>query len=250
LAVFVTGGTQSLSTIAGQTGLAVSTVHRHLTDLTMSGVLDRTEDGGYRAGVVLRNLMYDAAPPALRHRGPLVVDDLSAALGLTARLGVLAELEVAYTEKRPGSFPGTPFPNRARLPVHASAIGKALLAHAPAPLAQLVLAHELPSYTPRTINCREQLQRTLRVTRTKGFAVTDRELEPFISTVAVAVLNAAGRPLAALEVELDVPKLTGPAIANVLPALVLAARGLGRELDPGQRPRRPMRGVPNLTAAL
>lgn len=250
LAVFATGGTHSLSTIADQTGLAVSTVHRHLTALAASGLLDRSEDGGYQAGTALRELAHDAAPPELRHRGPLVVDDLSAALGLPVRLGVLHELEVAYIEKRPGPFPGTSFPNHARLPVHASALGKALLAHGPAPLAQLALGYNLVSYTLRTVNCRDQLLRALCKTRAKGFAVTEGELDPSTSAVAVAVLDAAIGPVAALEVELEVPRLTGRAIANVLPALVLAARGLGREIDPGHRPRRRMRTVVRLPTAL
>ena len=49
-------------------------------------------------------------------------------LHTTARLGVVEGVEVAYVEKKAGVEPGTLFPNPARLPLHATAMGKALLA--------------------------------------------------------------------------------------------------------------------------
>ena len=67
-------------------------------------------------------------PPTLRERAPFVVEDLAASLHTTARLGVVDGLEVAYVEKKPGPEPGTLFPNPARLPLHATAVGKVLLA--------------------------------------------------------------------------------------------------------------------------
>jgi DNA-binding IclR family transcriptional regulator len=230
---FTGGREHTLSGVAVQTDLPVSTVHRLLTDLVASGLLERADSGAYRPGPGLHGLAHSAAAPALRDRGPLAVDDLSAALQLPARLGVLDELEIAYIEKRPGPFPGTSFPNRARLPVHASAMGKALLAHAPRSLVQVVLAQELTAYTPRTITCGPELQRALHLARASGYAVADRELKHTTCGVAVPVLSGSGLPIAAIEV--DVPRICRRALADVVPALVLAARGLGRELaTPGQ----------------
>jgi DNA-binding IclR family transcriptional regulator len=252
LAVFTTGGPYSLSTIAGQSKLPVSTAHRLLIDAVSFGLLERTGCGGYRPSVGLRRLAHDATAPTLRDRGPLAVDDLSGALSTAARLGVLDELEVAYIEKRPGPFPGTSFPNRARLPVHASALGKALLAHAPGSLVHVVLAPDLPCYTPRTIVSGDQLLRALHLARVKGFAVSDRELDDTTCAVAVPVFDPAGRPIAAVEVQ--VPRLCRQAVADVVPALVLAARGLSRELYPDERGsdergRGPGRRIHDLPAA-
>jgi DNA-binding IclR family transcriptional regulator len=233
LAVFTTGRTHSLATVAGQAKLPTSTAYRLLLDLVGSGLLERTECGGYQPGIGLRHLVYHNTAPALRDRGPLVVDDLCAALVLPARLGVLEQLEVAYIEKRPGPFPGTSFPNKARLPLHASALGKILLAHGPRTLVQLVLASDLPRYTPRTMVGRDQLQHALNLARATGFAISDRELDQAVSAVAVPVFDRAGLPIAALEAH--VPRLCRQAVAHVVPALMLAARGLGREVDPGDR---------------
>jgi IclR family acetate operon transcriptional repressor len=248
LGAFTTGSSQSLSTIAGQTNLPYSTTYRLLLDLVSSELLERTDSGGYRPGIGLRSLAHSNTAPALRDRGTLIVDDLSAALGLPARLGVLDELEVADIEKRPGPFPGTSFPNKARLPVHASALGKALLAHAPQSLVRLVIALDLPCYTPQTIVGGDQLQRALELTRAKGYAVSDRELDQTASAVAVAVLDTSGAPIAAVEVQ--VPRLCQQAFDDIFPALLLAARGLNRELDPGHRPRRPVRRMLELPTAL
>jgi DNA-binding IclR family transcriptional regulator len=245
LMVFTTGGTHTLSTIAGQTGIAVSTAHRLLTDLVGSGLLERTGCGQYRPGSGLRTLAHGPTVPALRQRGPLVVDDLSAALGMPARLGVLDQLEVAYIEKRPGPFPGTSFPNRARLPAHASAMGKALLAHAPRSLVQVVLANGLTCHPPWTPQRGEQLLRALQTCRARGIAVADRELDPHAFAVAVPMLDAVGGAIAALEVQ--VPRLAEQALAHVVPALTMAVRGLRRELAPSGRP---VRRVLDLSTAL
>jgi IclR family acetate operon transcriptional repressor len=66
LAVFTTGRTHSLSTVAGQAELPRSTAYRLLLDLVGSGLLERTECGGYQPGIGLRNLVYHNMAPALR----------------------------------------------------------------------------------------------------------------------------------------------------------------------------------------
>jgi DNA-binding IclR family transcriptional regulator len=248
LTVFTSGQEHSLSTVAAQSALPFSTAHRLLRELVNSGLLERTERGGYRPGIGLRSLLHRAPAPALWDRGPLMMDDLSAALNLPARLGVLDQLEVAYIEKQPGPFPGTSFPNKARLPLHASALGKALLAHAPRSLVQLLMAHNLPCYTSRTIVVSDELQRALDMARARGFVVADRELDHAVSAVAVPVFDRAGLPIAALEAQ--VPRLCRQAVGDVLPALRMAARRLSSEIDPGERSTLPAPLPRNLPTAL
>jgi DNA-binding IclR family transcriptional regulator len=147
LAAFTAGGEHTLSQLAYQTSLPVSTVHRLLRDLVAAALLDRCEDGGYRAGWALRTLEVDPGGPTLADRAPLVADDLAAALRTTARVGVLDALEIAYIEKTPGPVSGTSFPNTARLPLHATALGKALLAFLRPVVVRLVVGGGLSSYT-------------------------------------------------------------------------------------------------------
>ena len=116
LVAFTNGRDYTLSELAMQTNLAVSTVHRLLSDLVRTSLIERPDGGTYRPGPTLRGLPYVVKPPTLRERAPFVVEDLAASLHTTARLGVVDGLEVAYIEKRPGPEPGTLFPNPAAAP--------------------------------------------------------------------------------------------------------------------------------------
>ena len=118
-----------------------------------------------------------AERPTLRERAPFVVDDLCEATRATAPLGVLDDLEVAYIERRPGYRPVSTFSTAARLPVHATALGKALLAFAPSQVVRMVLTPSLPAYTPATLTTPEQLHRALQCVRLHGMATSCGELQ-------------------------------------------------------------------------
>ena len=129
------------------------------------------------------------------------MEDLAASLHTTARLGVVDGLEVAYVEKRPGPEPGTLFPNPARLPLHATAVGKVLLAFGSRSLVRVLGGGDLPRYTPRTLVGPIALEGDLQRTRAHGFALADSELQPGSGAVAVPVFDVHGRSIAAIEVE-------------------------------------------------
>jgi DNA-binding IclR family transcriptional regulator len=248
LTAMTTGDGHTLSTLARQTQLPVSTVHRLLNDLVRTPVVERTDHCHYRLSRVLRDLRFDDVAPTLSSRGPLMVNDLAAALRTTARLGVLDGTEVTYIEKQPGPVPGTTFPNKARLPIHATALGKALLAFRPAPLLQVLAAIGLTSYTPRTLTCADHLRHALDLTRVNGFATADRELDRGSCAAAVAVFDPPGDPIAAIEVQ--VPDLHADTLAHVLPAMIVATRGLRRELASERTPNRGRRLARSMPTAL
>ena len=129
LLAFTDSDVHSLTEIARLTRLPVSTAHRLAVELAATDFLERDESGRYCVAPSLRRL--GAAgwrAPTLAERGPFVLDDLSAATHRSARLGVLSGTVVNYIEKRPHQ-PVTSFDSAAILPAHATAVGKALLAH-------------------------------------------------------------------------------------------------------------------------
>ena len=81
----------------------------------------------------------DACPPSIAERAPCVLEDLSAATKCRARLGVLRDLEVAYIQKEPGPAPSTAFSAAATLPLHATALGRVLLAFAPSRTVEMTI---------------------------------------------------------------------------------------------------------------
>ena len=107
LLTFTEGSEHSLTEIARLAGLPISTAHRLTSELASWRLLERTEDGQYRAGLPLRMIgTTDACPPSIAERAPCVLEDLSAATKCRARLGVLRDLEVAYIQKEPGPATG------------------------------------------------------------------------------------------------------------------------------------------------
>ena len=177
LVAFGNGRDFTLSELAMHTNLAISTVHRLLTDLVRTSLLERPDGITYQPGTALHEMLpYVVAPPTLRERAPFVVEDLAMSLRATTRSGIVDGLEVGYIEKAPRAEPGTLFPNAARLPLHATAMGKALLAFGPRSLTRLVHGNGLPRYTARTLACPVELEHDLQKARTHGFAVSDGEL--------------------------------------------------------------------------
>jgi len=169
---------------------------------------------------------------------PAVLDDLAAATGRPARLGVLRDLRVAYVEKA-GRAPVTSFAGGARLPLHATALGKVLLAFAPSATTRAVMTAGLPRYTPRTLTRPGELTHALSVARLTRIATCDGELVPDECAVAAPVTGRGGQVLAALETR--VPDLRDVGDARRL--LTVAARSLSRELagaPPGGAARRPV----------
>ena len=233
---FTSGRGHALVDLARQAGLPTSTAHRLACELTDRHLLERTDDGEFRVGLPLRMLSGETAePPTLQERAPFVVDDLCEATRATVMLGVLDDLEVAYIERRPGHQPVSTFSAAARLPVHATALGKVLLAFAPSQVVRMVLTPSLAAFTPATLTTAEQIHRALQCVRLHGMATSCGELQAGRCGVAVPVPGPRGTAIAAIAVE--VPELEQATLGRVVPALVLAARGLARELsvDPRER---------------
>jgi DNA-binding IclR family transcriptional regulator len=113
------------------------------------------------------------------------------------------------------------------LPAHATALGKALLAHAPPSVVQEVVERGLPSYTPHTLTSAWQLHAALAATRRKGLAISRWELREGECAIAVPVFGPHGAVVGALELAVD-NLAHGMHDARLL--LVVAARGLARQL--------------------
>src|SRR5207249_5885752 len=91
LMTFTEGSEHSLTEIAQLAGLPVSTAHRLTSELASWRLLERTENGLYRAGLPLRMMgtAGRACAPTLQERAPCVLEDLAVATRCRARLGVL-----------------------------------------------------------------------------------------------------------------------------------------------------------------
>ncbi len=107
-------------------------------------------------------------------------------------------------------------------------MGKVLLAHSPDDVVEDVLGH-LRQHTPYTVVDQAKLHRELTAVRQRGFARTMQELDMGTASIAVPIIDSDGYVESALGlVTSDLRK----DLSRVLPALYVAAQGIGRSLPP------------------
>ncbi len=231
LLTFHDGNEHSLTEIARLTCLPVSTAHRLVTELAGWGVLERTDESTFRIGLPIKAIGNRRSfPPAILESARRVLEDLVTAARTGACLGILTDTDVAYIEKRCDHSPVTTFAQAQRLPAHATALGKALLAFSSSNMLDRVIANGLKCYTPNTVTDPDRLRQCLASIRLTRVAVSRWELEPGVSGVAVPVFGSGGMAVAALG--LTVPNLRTD-IHMASSVLTVAARGLSRELATG-----------------
>jgi DNA-binding IclR family transcriptional regulator len=228
LLLFAQGGDYSLSEIARHTRLPVSTAHRLVTELVAADMLARTEYGHFHAGPNVKTISdhADPEPSSIQERVRRILEDLSAAVPATVRLGILRNRAVCYIERLPGIHPTPGFCEYATAPAHASAMGKALLAFACPAVVDDVVSDGLPAFTPATVTSPEMLRRALAIIRLTGIALCRREFQPAVSSIAVPVVGAEHTVVAALELQIR----DGQALHWMRAPLVVAARALSREM--------------------
>jgi DNA-binding IclR family transcriptional regulator len=210
--------TLSFADLQQRTGLPKATLHRVAGDLVLAGLLDRS-DGRYR----LSGFVFELGMRASVERGLLEVaipflEDLYERTHETVHLGVREGREVVYVAKM-GGHQQAASPSRlgGRMPLHATAIGKALLAHAPAEVRDRVLGDCLPRFAPRTLVNPKVLGEQLGTVVETGVAYEYEESAVGIVCVAVPVFDSRDEVVAAVSV-------TGPVTRFHPPSHAAAAR--------------------------
>jgi DNA-binding IclR family transcriptional regulator len=137
-----------------------------------------------------------------------------------------------YEERSSQSLAVT-IPLGSRVPLHASAIGKVLAAHLPSLLDE-ALKQGLTRYTPNTITTRNALEHELEMTRARGFAIDDEEINPGTRCVAAPVHDPFGAVIAALGASGPHIRMSRDRMEVVTAAVTRQARALSIAL--GWRP--------------
>ena len=221
----------TLTEIAVRSGQPLSTAHRMLAELTAWGALARRADGRYEIGRKLWDLGL-LAPLQLELRqvaAPFLLD-VHTATRDTVHLAVRDGLSALYVERISGRE-SVPVVSQvgSRLPLHATGVGKVLLAAAPDDVLQAMLG-SLTRETPHTVAEPGRLLREVAEVRRRGYARTAEEMTLGAASVAVPVtVERAGSPVVAAALGIVVPSGRQDP-ARLVPALQVAARGIGREL--------------------
>ena len=174
--------------IATALGIPVSSLSYLLATLVERGYLQR-EGRRYSAGPGLERLQASRAGFSLAERAAPLVRTIRQQMNETASFFVRTgwEIEALVTESSEQALRYA-VPIGQRLPIHAFAGGKALLAELPTDELDLYFAQgEFASFTPFTITSPAELRAQLADVRASGFATTDEEFSRGIVGIGRAV---------------------------------------------------------------
>lgn len=192
----------TLSQVVERTGLAKTTAHRLLSELVDLRLLERDPDGDYQLGGRLFELgMLATTQRRLLEVAMPFMQDLVARVPETVHLAVREGTEVLYVAKV-GSHHQAPSPSRmgGRMPLHCTAVGKTLLAHAGEDVTRMVLGSALPRLTPRTITAPGLLSRQLERARRNGYSTEYEESALGLSCVAAPITDRSEQVIAAISI--------------------------------------------------
>jgi DNA-binding IclR family transcriptional regulator len=182
-----------------------TTVYRILNTLQAHDMVRRDERGGYHLGRRLLSLAARVAARAsdidLSAIAQPVIDKLAADLGEGVKFSVIDAEGVLVLAAAQGKreYALTVAPGQ-RMPIHAGAASKLLLAHLPGEELNRYLARPLAAYTPKTVTDPRRLRGELARIRRLGWAQDRGENAPSIQAFAAPVLGPGARVVAAISV--------------------------------------------------
>jgi IclR family acetate operon transcriptional repressor len=231
-----------LTDIADAAGMALSTTHRLLTSLASHGMVSSDpETGQWTIGVKA----FEIGNGFLRHRKLGIISRpflmrLMEESGETANLAIEDAGDVVFLSQVESHAPMRAFfrPGR-RGPMHASGIGKAILAARPdREVAALIGRRKLERFTDKTLDTQSALQADLEAIRARGWSIDDEEHTLGMRCIAAPVFNEYGEAVAGLSVSGPAVRLPYERVGDLGPKVRAAADALtaasgGRK--PGER---------------
>src|SRR5882762_4980496 len=205
-----------------------------LRTLETQGYLTRdAESGKYRVGLKILSLSRGAlggrdvrgvALPIMRH--------LTHQTGLTCHLAVLDGPDAVYIEKvEPEGFIRMDTWVGRRMRVHATSVGKSLVAHIPQQRLEKIIAESgMEKRTAKTITTLPRLLKDLEKIREQGYAVDDEENNMGARCLGAPVFNQNGSIEASLGLSGTINQVNPNTMPRIIEALKDAARHVSMQL--------------------
>lgn len=219
-------GPLGVTDAARRLGVARSTAHRLLTMLVYRDFAEQDDDRRYAAGPVMRSLngvepvahLRSIALPHLRTLVDRTGESANVMVLLGAQVQLVATVECAHI-LRVGDREGR------ILPAHLASGGRAILARFSRAELDSRYADE-----SRTGVSREAVERIVRQTRRRGFAINDQSTEAGLTAIGHAVGDTRSTPAAALSVALPTARYHRRILPELVAALTAAAHAIERDL--------------------
>lgn len=209
----------TLNVISATVDLPFSTTHRILETLRLHGMVffdesDQTWGVGVEAfrigqGYARRMNFLDVGREAMRH--------LTDVTGETSNIAVFENAEVVHVSQVETNAPIRAFvPPGSRSHLHASGIGKALLAYMTDRFVlDLMASMEMIEYTHNTMTRVDDLMDELAKTRIRGWAIDDEERYIGMRCIAAPIFNEFAEAVAGLSISGPASRLTDERIQQL-----------------------------------
>lgn len=221
------------SDLAGRLEIDRSTAYRLAQALTRLGWLHLDAvTKSYRLGIRLWELGAHAiADLDVRRVALPYMQAIAITTGESCDLAILDGGSIVYIEVVEGTHEVRAFTQLGqRVPAHAVAMGKALMAHlAPEERARR-LPNPLQRFTPLTVGTLEDFNRRCDDVLRLGYATNLGEHNPEAGGMAVPILDRTGRCIAAIGINVPALRMTPDNIQALAPILCQAGREISTEL--------------------
>jgi DNA-binding IclR family transcriptional regulator len=202
-------------------------------DLEEWGALARNQVGSYQVGVRIWELGQMAGLSQREHVVRPFLQDLFDLIHENVHMAIRQGANALYVDKIYGSKK-MPVVSRvgSKLPLHATAVGRILLAAEPDWFIRAYLDKKLVAPTTKTTLARESLVTELRMDANQGYAVTVEQMRLGASSLAVPIV-VAGETVASLGIVLESER--SPELLPLLPYLKGTVDRIQSALKPNQQ---------------
>ncbi|HWK95303.1 MAG TPA: IclR family transcriptional regulator [Pseudolabrys sp.] len=241
-AVAFADGELGVTQIAERLNVTKGSVHRHLQTLVDRGYLAQNPSTSrYMIGPKSRLLARHAPDDDLVFVAEGPMRQLRDALDQPIVLSEMTPRGALVLHKLAGSSPvEIGVRSGSELTFHASAQGKVMLAYAPQPFRERVLARPLQRFTEKTTVSPRKLEHELQEVARLGYASSPEEVALGLNAVAAPIFNAQDACIAAVAIVGSIHSLPEKARAHDVSLLIEAARQISRKLGHGLGAEQPL----------
>jgi len=224
----------NLVEISRKLDMPVSSTYKILQNLLMRGYLETDKNEkmfklGYKIlEIATRYVQNTDLISEFHYMSQKIVDDINEAVFLSIR----NDDKILYIAEKQSTHPVRFVSHRGmKLPLHSTAMGKALLSTLPLQEVEALYPDkEMGKLTDSTVTDREQLMVQLEQIKTEGLSYSYGEAVQGIQCVAAPIFNADGKAAAAMSISIPLSRLTDELWQRALVAVRQGAKELSLNL--------------------
>lgn len=230
-------GGLSLTELAEQMGIGLSTAHRLLSTLVRRDWLVKDDRMQYHLGSELSRIQASAeASSSIQALLRPLTEKLRDETGEIVHVTKLEGRSVIYLDQLFVKDRLSPIPKvSGKMPAHAVSPGIALVSRQPAEFVNWFLSLPLTRFSPRTTTSTPRFRAQLEKARDRGFSVNFGGYRLGISGIGTAVCDTDGTPICGLSICIPTRRLESSDTAQITTALLATAAAAESVLRAGQR---------------